>query len=137
MTKTVDSQHYIGKLLKYLGPDNICWGTDCILSGSPQSQIEAFRMFTITPAFQKQYGYPALTPEIKAKIFGLNAARLYHVDPTAARCKVNNNTFAQIKRQLDEEIGPRRWAAKTPLGPRTVEEFFAHAREMRAKGVPG
>jgi hypothetical protein len=137
MTKTVDSQHYVGKLLKYLGPDNIVWGTDCILSGSPQSQIEAFRMFSITPAFQQMYGYPAITPEIKAKIFGLNAARIYRVDPTAARCKVNDNTFAGIKRELDEEIGPRRWTVKTPLGPRNLEEFFAHAREMRAKGVPG
>ena len=44
------------------GPDNIVWGTDCILYGSPQPQIEAFRMFTITPQFQQMYGYPALTP---------------------------------------------------------------------------
>ena len=29
------SQHYIGKLLKYLGPDNIVWGTDCILTRQP------------------------------------------------------------------------------------------------------
>jgi hypothetical protein len=42
-----------------------------------------------------------------------------------------------MKRELDEEIGPRRWAVKSPLGPRTPEEFFAHAKEARAKGVPG
>jgi hypothetical protein len=137
MTNTTNAQHYIGKLLKYLGPDNICWGTDCVLSGSPQAQIEAFRMFSITPGFQQKYGYPAITPQMKSKIFGLNAARLYRIDPEAARCRVNNNTFAQIKRQLDEEIGPRRWTQKTPLGPRNLEEFYAHAREMQAKGVPG
>lgn len=137
MRDTVQSQHYIGKLLKYLGPDNIVWGTDCILSGSPQSQIDAFRAFQITPQYQEMYGYPALTPAIKAKIFGLNAAKLYHVDPTAARCKANGSTFAMMKRELDETIGPRRWAVKPPLGPRTVEEFNAHARYERAKGVPG
>jgi hypothetical protein len=137
MTDTVQSQHYIGKLLKYLGEDNICWGTDCILSGSPQSQIDAFRMFSITPQYQQMYGYPALTPAIKAKIFGLNAAKIYRVDPTSARCKVDSNTFTHAKRELDETIGPRRWAAKGPLGPRTLEEYYAHAREMRAKGVPG
>jgi predicted TIM-barrel fold metal-dependent hydrolase len=137
MTNPTQAQHYIGKLLKYLGPDNIVWGTDCILGGSPQGQIEAFKAFQITPAFQQMYGYPALTREIKAKIFGLNAAKLYHVDPTAARCKVNSNTFTMLKRELDGEIGPRRFAVKPPLGPRTVEEFFAHAREQRAKGVPG
>jgi predicted TIM-barrel fold metal-dependent hydrolase len=137
MNNPMYAQHYIGKLLKYLGPDNIVWGTDCILSGSPQPQIDAFKRFQITPAFQQMYGYPALTREIKAKIFGLNAARLYHVDPMAARCKVNSSTFTMMKRELDGEVGSRRFAVKPPLGPRTVEEFFAHAREQRAKGVPG
>jgi predicted TIM-barrel fold metal-dependent hydrolase len=137
MNDTVQSQHYIGKLLKYLGPDNIVWGTDCILGGSPQSQIDAFRAFQISPQYQEMYGYPALTVDIKRKIFGLNAAKLYHIDPAAARCKVNASAFAMMKRELDETIGPRRWAAKGPLGPRTVKEFMAHARESRAKGVPG
>jgi hypothetical protein len=137
MTDTTQSQHYVGKILKYLGPSNMCWGTDCILGGSPQSQIEAFRAFQITPQFQEMYGYPAITPQMKAQIFGLNAAKLYRVDPTTARCKVDNSSFAMMKRQLDGEIGGRRWAVKTPLGPRNIEEFLAHARVTRAKGVPG
>ncbi len=137
MTDTVQSQHYVGKILKYLGPSNMCWGTDCILGGSPQSQIEAFRAFQITPQYQEMYGYPALTPQMKAQIFGLNAAKLYRVDPTQSRCKVDNSSFAMMKRQLDGEIGGRRWAVKTPLGPRNIEEFLAHARVTRAKGVPG
>ena len=29
------------------------------------------------------YGYPALTAELKAKVFGLNAAALYEIDPAA------------------------------------------------------
>jgi len=131
------SQHYIGKLLKYLGPNNICWGTDCVLSGSPQSQITAFKAFTITEQYQEMYGYPAITDAMKAQIFGLNAARIYHVDPTLARCQVNQNTFSMIKRELDGELGPNRWTVKPPLGPRTKEEFFAHAKWSRARGVPG
>src|SRR5690606_32694716 len=63
-----------------LGEDRILWGTDAIWFGSPQDQIQAFRAFEITPEFQERYGYPALTPERKAKIFGLNAARVYGVD---------------------------------------------------------
>jgi predicted TIM-barrel fold metal-dependent hydrolase len=137
MNDPVSSQHYIGKLLKYLGPDNIVWGTDCILTGSPQAQIMAFRAFSITPQYQQMYGYPAITADMKAKIFGLNAAKLYHVDPTAQRCKATNSTFSMMKRELDGELGPNRWAVKPPLGPRTIEEFYAHARESRAKGVPG
>jgi predicted TIM-barrel fold metal-dependent hydrolase len=131
------AQHYIGKLLKYLGPDNIVWGTDCIIYGSPQSQIMAFRGFQTDPMYRDMYGYPEITDEIKAKIFGLNAARLYHIDPYAARCRVDRSSFAMLKRQLDEGVGGGRWGAKTPLGPRTYEEFLAHARESRARGIPG
>jgi predicted TIM-barrel fold metal-dependent hydrolase len=137
MNDTNQAQHYIGKLLKYMGPDNIVWGTDCVLSGSPQSQITMFKNFSITAQYQQKYGYPALTDAIKAKIFGLNAARLYHVDPMLQRCKASQSTFTMYKRELDEEIGPNRWVAKPPLGPRTPEEYFAHARWSRAKGVPG
>jgi hypothetical protein len=137
MTDTNQAQHYIGKLLKYLGPDNIVWGTDCILSGTPQPQIEMFKSFTITAEYQDKYGYPALTDDMKRKIFGLNAAALYHVDPTAARCKVNQSSFAMMKRELDEGLGPRRWTQKGPLGPRNAEEFLTHARLQRTKRAPG
>ncbi|HLJ58760.1 MAG TPA: amidohydrolase family protein [bacterium] len=137
MTKTTDSQHYMGKLLKYLGPDNIVWGTDCILSGSPQRQIMAFRAFSITQQFQDMYGYPEITDEMKRKIFGLNAAKLYRIDPAAQRCKIDGTTFAMQKKELDDGLGPGRWAAKQPLGPRTLREFWDHARESLAKGIPG
>jgi predicted TIM-barrel fold metal-dependent hydrolase len=137
MADTNASQHYIGKLLKYLGPNNIVWGTDCILYGSPQVQIDLFKAFTITPQYQDKYGYPAITDAMKKQIFGLNAAALYRVDPTAARCKVSTSTFARLKLDLDENLGPRRWTQKTPLGPRTYDEYRAHARLQATKRVPG
>lgn len=71
--------HMWGKLLKYVGEDNVMWGTDCTWAGSPQDQIQAFRAFQISEEFQERYGYPKLTPELKAKIFGFNAARVYGV----------------------------------------------------------
>jgi uncharacterized protein len=73
--------HLLGKLLVRVGEDNVLWGTDSIWYGSPQSQIEAFRAFQITEAFQETYGYPELNDDRKAKILGLNAARLYGVEP--------------------------------------------------------
>ena len=57
----------LGKLLVAVGPDNVVWGTDSIWYGSPQTQIEAFRAFEITPEFQERFGYPALTPELKRR----------------------------------------------------------------------
>ena len=82
-----EAAHVLGKLLLAVGDDNVLWGTDSIWYGSPQDQIRAFRTFEISSQLQERYGYPALTPERKAKILGLNAARLYGVDPAAAPCR--------------------------------------------------
>ena len=80
LTRNLDAAaHVLGKLLVQLGPERILWGTDSIWYGSPQGQIDAFRAFTISEAFQEQFGYPALTDETKALILGGNAARLYGI----------------------------------------------------------
>jgi predicted TIM-barrel fold metal-dependent hydrolase len=42
--------HALGKLFKYVGEDNVLWGTDSIWYGSPQDQIQAFRTFQIAPS---------------------------------------------------------------------------------------
>ncbi len=54
----------LGKLFKYVGEDNVLWGTDSIWYGSPQDQILAFRSFEIAAEFQERWGYPARTPEL-------------------------------------------------------------------------
>ena len=137
MGDTNMAQHYMGKLLKYLGPDNIVWGTDCILTGSPQHQIDMFKAFSITEEYQDKYGYPAITDEMKKKIFGLNAAKIYRINPDAARCKVQDSTFAMLKKTYDEELGPNRWIAKPHLGPRNRREFLALAKWNKARRLPG
>ena len=73
--------HVLGKLLVAVGPDNVVWGTDSIWYGSPQTQIEAFRAFEITPEYQEQFGYPALTQSSSARSSVLNGATLYGVRP--------------------------------------------------------
>ncbi len=50
--------HVLGKLLKYVGEDNVLWGTDSIWYGSPQDQIQAFRAFQIAPELQEQLRLP-------------------------------------------------------------------------------
>jgi predicted TIM-barrel fold metal-dependent hydrolase len=137
MKDAVAAQHLIGKLLRYIGEDNVVWGTDCILMGSPQSQIEAFRMFTITEEFQEKYGYPELTKEIKKKIFGLNAARIFKIDPEIRRCKVAKDSFAQTRERLDGEYGTRRFTAQPPLGPTDHASYLMSARRSIAQGRPG
>jgi predicted TIM-barrel fold metal-dependent hydrolase len=123
--------HVIGKLLKHVGEDRILWGTDAIWYGSPQDQIQAFRAFEISEEYQEKYGYPALTKAAKAKIFGLNAARVYGVDD------------AEIRRALawDPVTRARHEYASCPqpsfdtYGPRTRREMLELLRHNR--GLPG
>jgi hypothetical protein len=135
MTDGDQAQHVIGKLLKHVGENNVVWGTDCIWTGSPQSQIDAFRMFTITPAFQQMYGYPELTDDIKRKIFGLNAAKIFGIDVAEQRCAISKSDLEMAKLLLNDEFGPRRWVFNTPAGPRTRQEFLNLARLNR--DLPG
>ncbi len=59
------------------------WGTDSLLWGNPQWQIDAFRKFQIPDQLVEGHGYPKLTDEIRAKVFGLNAARVWNLKTTA------------------------------------------------------
>ena len=106
--------HVLGKLLKHVGEDNVVWGTDCLFYGSPQPQIQAFRAFRISNEFQERYGYPALTKDLKAKVLGRNAARLYRIDPVPPRCDFTRRELATIREELrdgDRVLGPTTFAA--------------------------
>jgi predicted TIM-barrel fold metal-dependent hydrolase len=82
ITRPREAAHVLGKLLLYVGEDNILWGTESVLFyGGPQPQIEAFRNFEIPADMRAKYSYPELTAERKAKILGLNAARLFCIQP--------------------------------------------------------
>jgi uncharacterized protein len=137
MTDENQSRHFFGKLMKYLGTDYVVWGTDCVIYGSPQRFIEWFRNLTIPQQMQEEFGYPPLDDTNKRKILGLNAARLYGLDPKETRCQVEQSATYKLKQQLDEEIGPRRWAFQVPQGPKTREEFVEHYRRALAEGKPG
>ena len=74
---------FFGIMIEGLGPDNVLWGTDSIIFGSPQYAIEAFLRLNIYKIFHKYFGvYPCDEPEdvVKEKILGLNAKRLYGLD---------------------------------------------------------
>ena len=113
--------HLMGKLLVTFGEDNILWGTDSIWYGSPQDQIQAFRAFEISREFQDKFGYPALTPAIKRKIFGLNAMRVYGLDATVLRRRVSKD---RVKKARDEYLNDPQPSFVT-YGPRTRREFLA------------
>ncbi len=113
--------HFIGSLLKALGPKNVIWGTDSIWWGSPQWLIDSFKALTIPEQMQEQFGYPALTEKTKRRILGLNAARLYGVKPKAKRCTLSGGQLAVYQ---GEQGGARAGRSLLAHGPTTRREFF-------------
>jgi len=120
MKKPDQAAHVIGKLLKYVGEDRILWGTDSIWYGSPQDQIQAFRAFEITPEFQERFRYPALTPQRKAKIFGLNAARIYRVDVGELKRVQRVDSVSKVKAEYANAPMP----TFQTYGPRTRRDLL-------------
>jgi uncharacterized protein len=97
--------HGIGKNIKYYGADHVIWGTDCLWWGSPQWAIDAFKRFDITDEFCEKFGYKKITKQDKAKIFGLNAAKLYKVNVKAHRKAFPNDTLEKLKTAYLEKGG--------------------------------
>ncbi len=99
-----EAAHVLGKLLLAVGEDHVLWGTDAIWYGSPQPAIDAFRAFEIPADLRDRFGYPELTPEVKAKILGRNAARIYGIDLDAARSARDDLAWL---RPVMEEVAAR------------------------------
>ena len=91
----------LGILMKGMGKDRICWGTDAVWTGSPQWQIEGLRRLEIPEDMRLRHGFPELGPAtgaVKAAIFAENSARLYDIDP-ARREAVLSDRLAASKRE--------------------------------------
>ena len=115
-----NAAHLMGKLLKYVGENNVLWGTDSIWYGSPQDQIQAFRTFQISPQFRERFGYPEITPDIRAKVFGLNATKPYDISVEQVRKYAQADHVAQQRVHYSEQPQPH----FRTYGPKTRREFL-------------
>jgi hypothetical protein len=52
---------------------------------------------TIPEGVAAQRGYPQLTPEVKNKIFGENAARIFGIDIAAARQAIEGDLLYKLR----------------------------------------
>ena len=111
--------HALGKLFKHCGPDNVLWGTDSIWYGSPQDQIQAFRTFQIAAELREKHGYPEITPQLRAKVFGLNALKVYSIPGDVLKKHVKDRV-ALGREEYRERPDP----AFATHGPRTRREFL-------------
>jgi predicted TIM-barrel fold metal-dependent hydrolase len=100
--RPVEAAHVIGKMLRYFGEDNVLWGSDSIWYGSQQPLINALRSFQIPDEMCRRYGYSKLTPAVKDKILGGNAARVYGIDLDAIRPAVMSDDLAWAKLLLED-----------------------------------
>ena len=118
--------HALGKLVKSCGENNVLWGTDSIWYGSPQDQIQAFRAFQIAPALRDKHGYPEMTTALRAKIFGLNALKVYPINEETIKRHMPKDKVAGERAEYREQPDP----TFVTHGPKTRREFL----NLKARG---
>lgn len=92
--------HMLGQMIQVAGADHVLWGTDSIWNGSPQGQIARMRTLKVADELIEKYQYPQLTDEVKAQIFGRNAARLLGVDMAAQRQAIRADKLSAVRDEL-------------------------------------
>lgn len=120
MRDPTGAAHALGKLIRYCGENNVLWGTDSIWYGSPQDQIQALRVFQIAPELRSMYGYPEMTPAVRAKIFGLNGARVYGISADEVKKHTRTDSVARERIAYQEQPKPH----FRTYGPKTRREFL-------------
>ncbi|MEQ8860555.1 MAG: amidohydrolase family protein [Pseudomonadales bacterium] len=120
MREPDDAAHALGKLLKYVGEDNVLWGTDSIWYGSPQDQIQAFRTFQIAEPLREAHGYPEITAALRAKVFGLNATVPYRLSAEEVKLRAGGDRISRARAEYSERPNP----SYATHGPKTRREFF-------------
>ena len=99
----------LGALVKGMGADHVCWGTDALWTGAPQWQIEALRRMEIPEDMRRRHGFAARgAPDgpVKRGILGLNNARLYGVTPKQ-QAAVLTDKVAHYREIYDRNGGDR------------------------------
>jgi len=99
----------LGQLIKGMGADHVCWGTDAIWTGAPQWQIEALRRIEIPEDLRRKHGFAALGAAdgtVKNAILGGNNARLYNFKP-AQHAALAGDGITQAKAAYLREGGSR------------------------------
>jgi len=141
--------HLLGKLIRYVGPKRIAWGTDSLWYGSPQPEIVAMRRFEFTDKGKELYGLPyglegdvedprrpAPHPSrtIRNGILGRNAAAAYRFDPERRRHAIHCDEVQRLKDDgyisshgTEREAAPLR--TNMSPGPRTRAEVVKGLEE--------
>jgi predicted TIM-barrel fold metal-dependent hydrolase len=83
----------LANLLFYLGPDKLCFGSDYAI-WSPKWLVDKFMAYEMPEDLKQEY-HVDLTLEVKRKILGENAARLYGIDIAKKAEKLGQDPIGQ------------------------------------------
>jgi uncharacterized protein len=140
----------LGKLIYYVGPRRVVWGTDSLWGGSPQNQIITFRAFQMAREIRDLYNLPHgldgdiddptkdtkdpfAYPDAKAHpersirngILGRNAAAVYRVDADATLGRIECDDLTALRDNYQAEAGAN-W--NEVHGPRTSAGVWEEVR---------
>ncbi len=101
--------HIIGTLLQHGGDGRIMFGSGCSVA-HPQPILEAFARFQMPEDLMEGYGYPAVTDEMKRRMFGENMARLHGFDPVERAAALAGDEWTQ-RRAARRAGEPSPWRA--------------------------
>lgn len=73
--------HMLGEALEWAGADKIVMGLDLSFDDVGRV-VDWVRNLEMPEELQEKWGYPAITDETRAKILGLNLAKLANIEPT-------------------------------------------------------
>ena len=100
----------------------LLYGLYCLLV--PGSLAEAAGVAATTPTgtteLRAMYGYPEMTAALRAKIFGLNASRVYAISADEVKKHMRADTVAQERLAYREHPDPH----YLTYGPKSRREFL-------------
>ncbi len=80
----VKLRHFIGEIFTFGVGDRLIWGTDWPGTGHKQ-MVQAILDLNMPEELSREWGYPPITREDKAAMFGGTAAKLLGVDPETGK----------------------------------------------------
>jgi predicted TIM-barrel fold metal-dependent hydrolase len=92
------AQHILGKALLWLGPQRVLYGSEGFVWPNFQSIIELFDEMEMPEQLQEDYGYPAITREMKELMYGGNLARIMGIDIEAKKAELAANNGSVVSR---------------------------------------
>jgi predicted TIM-barrel fold metal-dependent hydrolase len=96
----------LGKALFEIGADRLLYGSEAFIWPRVQTYIDAFAELEMPQDLQDGWGYPAMTREMKEKIFGLNLARILGIDVESKKASLNGQSNGSVPAGAVQAVGP-------------------------------